>query len=377
LFLHLDCQHYLGDRPCRFARLCEACPHYAPMGPRVLIIKLGALGDVVRTASLLQGMAKWPEPPHVTWVTSPAALPLVQRMPGVARAIPFTAEALARFDVEQFDIVFSLDKEAEPCSLAMRAHARERKGVGLSRYGTPFPLNEEAGYYFRLGLDNPEKFFVNRKSYQQLLFEALGLPYAGEDYRVVPREEDRQAAAARFAAAGVPAGGPLIGINAGAGKVFAHKAWREEGYVELIGLLRAAHTRAAFVMLGGRDETELMTRIAAAAGGPAASVFNPGSDLPMGEFIAAIERCDVVVSGDTLAMHLALATGRRSVAIFGPTCEQEIDLYGRGEKIVTTIECAPCYLRACEKSPHCQDLIPAARVAAAAGRQLDAASITN
>lgn len=61
-------------------------------------------------------------------------------------------------------------------------------------------------------------------------------------------------------------------------------------------------------------------------------------------------------------MHLALATGRRSVAIFGPTCEQEIETYGRGVKLVTPIGCAPCYKRACDKSPHCQDLIPAGQV---------------
>jgi heptosyltransferase-2 len=72
-------------------------------------------------------------------------------------------------------------------------------------------------------------------------------------------------------------------------------------------------------------------------------------------------------------MHLAVATGRRTVAIFGPTCAQEIDLFGRGEKIVSPIDCAPCYLRACDKAPHCQDMIPAARVLEALLRQLTAA----
>ena len=115
-----------------------------------------------------------------------------------------------------------------------------------------------------------------------------------------------------------------------------------------------------------------MARIATAAAG--APVFNPGSDLPMGVFTAAVERCAVLVSGDTLAMHLALATGRRSVAIFGPTCEQEIDLFGRGEKIITSAPCSPCYLRSCDLDPHCQDLISALQVAEAVQKQLNHAS---
>ncbi len=50
--LELDCRHYRGDRPCD-AKVQGVCPrdcaHYAPMGQRILIIKFGALGDVIRS----------------------------------------------------------------------------------------------------------------------------------------------------------------------------------------------------------------------------------------------------------------------------------------------------------------------------------------
>src|SRR5687767_3245003 len=106
MFLHLDCRHYRGDRPCRFERLCEECPHYDPMGRRILIIKLGALGDVVRTAALLPGLQRFTEElPHITWLTSPDAIPLVERMKGVDRVLPFTPEALLPLDIEKFDWV--------------------------------------------------------------------------------------------------------------------------------------------------------------------------------------------------------------------------------------------------------------------------------
>lgn len=368
MFLHLDCRHYLGDRPCRFARLCEGCPHYEPMGPRVLIIKLGALGDVVRTAALLPALAAWPEPPYVTWLTSPAALPLVQRMPGVHRALPFTAETLAHLELEHFDTVLSLDKEPAPCAVAMRVKAESRLGMGLSRYGTVYPLNENCDYYFQLGLDNEEKFHRNQRSYPALLFEALGMEYAGERYTMALTAADRTHAEGKLAGLGAPAGVRWVGINPGAGAVFANKAWRESGYVELIGALARRRSDLAFLLLGGPDEAELIARITRAAGG--APVFSAGSDNPLGGFAALIERCAVLVSGDTLAMHLALALGRRVVAIFGPTCAQEIDTFGLGEKLVTPLECGPCYLRRCDRRPSCMDAIATAAVEAAVVRQL-------
>ncbi|MEN6627018.1 MAG: glycosyltransferase family 9 protein [Candidatus Sumerlaeia bacterium] len=345
-------------------RLCEGCPSYEPMGRRVLIIKLAALGDVVRTACLIPGLRDSSDPPHITWLTSRAAMPLVERMPGVDRVLEFNAEALAHLELEHFAIVISLDKEPGPASVAMRVQAEKKLGVGVSRYGTVFPLNSEAHYYFRLGLDNDEKFHGNRKSYPELVYEALGMEYAGQGYTIAPTEADRRAAAGLLDAAGLREGRALVGINPGAGRVFARKAWREDGWVEVINQLALRRPDVSVVLLGGPDEAELMGRIQEKAHRASSQtpVLLPGSSYDLGTFAALVERCAVVASGDTLAMHLALATGRKSVAIFGPTCQQEIEMYGRGVKITTPIGCAPCYRRGCDVSPSCQDLIPASQV---------------
>jgi heptosyltransferase-2 len=60
------------------------------------------------------------------------------------------------------------------------------------------------------------------------------------------------------------------------------------------------------------------------------------------------------------------------VALFGSTCAQEIDLYGRGEKIVTGVECSPCYLKKCPIGEICLDDIKFEDVFAALARQLQA-----
>jgi heptosyltransferase-2 len=69
-----------------------------------------------------------------------------------------------------------------------------------------------------------------------------------------------------------------------------------------------------------------------------------------------------VVTGDTTAMHLAIGLKKKVIALFGPTCAQEIELYDRGEKVVSSIHCAPCYRRKCEVSPNCMEAITAEEV---------------
>lgn len=371
IFLHLDCRYYRGDRPCEFKRECRGCPHYHPMGPRVLIIKLGALGDVVRTGSILQGLRQLTiEEPWVTWVTSAAAADLVRRMPGVHQVMIYGEEAINRIRVEKFDYVLSLDKEPGPTSLAMTANADIRKGIGLSRYGTPFPLTDDAHHYFELGLNDDLKFRRNTLSYQQLIFEALGMTYNGERFRIELTEGDKRAADARLRDLGAdPASTRLIGFNPGAGGVFAYKAWREEGYIAAARELLADKPDHAVLLLGGDREQGVLQRIQAAL--PGMKVFNGGTDNTLGEFTALIDRCSVLVCGDTLAMHLAIAREVPFVAMFGPTCEQEIDTFGRGIKIKSPIECSPCYLRTCDRSPTCQDMIRESEVVAAVRQLLE------
>ncbi len=77
----LDCRYFLGDRPCRFKRVCEGCDQYSPMGKRILIVKLAAIGDVLRTTPLLSGLKRAYPQSHITWVADREALPLLKNNP--------------------------------------------------------------------------------------------------------------------------------------------------------------------------------------------------------------------------------------------------------------------------------------------------------
>jgi heptosyltransferase-2 len=56
-------------------------------------------------------------------------------------------------------------------------------------------------------------------------------------------------------------------------------------------------------------------------------------------------------------MHLAISMRTPVVALFGPTCGQEVEMYGRGRKITSPKPCGPCYRRECRETPTCMDEI--------------------
>ncbi len=364
----LDCRYYIGDRPCRFQRDCPGCPHYSPQGDRILILKTGALGDVLRTTILLGGIKRQFPDSHITWVTAPSAVPLVPRS-FVDRVWPVSSETLARLQVESFDLVLSLDKEPEVAALAMLAKAREKRGMGVDERGAVFPLNREMAYYFRLGLDNHLKFHVNRRTYPDLLAEAIRIPYdpALDDYHLDISEKDREEARRILIQQGLEPGRPVVGINSGAGGVFVNKDWTFFGYLDLIRELD--REKIPVVLLGGDRESRRVSELHRTL--KSSYVKDVGTQHSLGVFAALAERCRVIVTGDTLGMHVGLAVGSRVIAIFGSTQPHEIEMFGRGEKVVTPIECAPCYRRSCDIHPSCMERIRPETVMDAVRRQLD------
>jgi heptosyltransferase-2 len=123
-------------------------------------------------------------------------------------------------------------------------------------------------------------------------------------------------------------------------------------------------------LLGGPQERERNREILEQAGGAA---IDGGTDNSLLRFAALVKGCDVILSGDTTCMHLAIALKKRTVIFFGATCSQEIDLYNRGEKIVATIPCSPCYLKAgtCPINEQCMEEISVDEVLTALKRQLE------
>lgn len=327
------------------------------MGFRILVIKLGAMGDVLRTTPLLPALKGRHTESHISWLTDKVSLDLLKFNPDIDRLLPFSYESILMLEEEEFDMVICLDKEPRASALAMRIKAGVKQGFGLSRYGTIFPLNRESGYAFRLGIDDNLKFSENKKSYQEIIFEAAGLPYNKEEYVLNPSPSSVEYAEKLLDKIGIKKNDRIIGISPGAGQVFANKAWTIDGYVELVDRVNSqdhGERGIKILLLGGPGEVEINRIIKKRV---KTTLYDSGCDNTLPQFIGIIDRCDMVISGDTLTMHLGIGLKKQVLAIFGPTCPEEIELYGRGEKVVSTIDCAPCYKNSCTLNDNCMTSI--------------------
>ena len=364
--LKADCRHFRNDKPCRFGCGCEGCRHYEPMGKRILIVKLDAIGDVARTTPLLEPLRRTYSPCHITWLVAPMAEDLLKGNPRVDVLLSYRAESLEALRIQKFDLVLSLDKTPRATAVATWANAPEKFGFGLSEYGTIFPFNPESEYALALGLDDDLKFRRNKKTYQEIVFACCKLPYRGEEYALDLPAEARAYAAEKLKQWATAEDETVIGLNLGGGSAFANKMWEPPKCIEFIRALNDA-LDCKVLLLGAERERERIERILAQAPD---NVLSAGTDNTIRQFQALLGCCDAVVTGDSLGMHLAIAEKRPVVALFGPTCPQEIELYGRGERIVSPVDCAPCYRSCCKKSPTCMETIEPSAVVEAVRRLL-------
>lgn len=344
-----DCRHYRGDKPCAQNRLCEGCTAYEPYTNRVAVIKIGALGDVIRTLCILPELRRRMPQAQITWVTSAAAMRMLAGHPMIDRLVEFTPSSQLALAAERFDLLISLDKEPGPCALAMTLAAGEKLGIGASPFGTPIPLNHQALDYFNLGLSDELKFRLNRKSYPRLVHEALGWEYDGQEYSLPLDEKAAAQVAGDLESVGFSEDRPRLGINVGAGAVFANKMWPVDRIAHLVGELHRRHPEIQVMLLGGQAEESLLADLHARL----PFTLHAGARNDEQRFIALVDACDALFTGDTMAMHVAIARQRGVIAFFGPTCQQEIDLFGRGEKLIAHTPCSPCYKKTCDHNDHC------------------------
>lgn len=344
--LNLDCRYFIGEKPCIHNRLCDGCEHYTPFGKKILIIKLGAMGDVIRTTPLLRAIEARHNPCHVTWIVEKGSAIFLENNPRIHRVLEYSLETAMRIQIEQFDSVYSLDKTIAATSLATLAQAPQKFGFGFSPVGNIYPLTPEAEYSFSLGMSDQIKFVENEKTYQRDIFDAAGFGnVAYGEYDLPMCNFNLAAGAERFGSLDSIRGKKVVGLNTGAGEVFKTKRYWKDHFISLIHKL-AERGDIAILLLGGPSEVE-RNRYIRSTCTDVPNLIDTGCDNSLADFMGILNLCDVVVTGDTLALHLAVALKKRVIALFGSTCAQEIDLYGRGEKIVSLPECAPCYKKDC------------------------------
>lgn len=353
LVLHTDCKFFRGDLPCKphkeFGVHCDGCEHYTARTEKILIIKLGAIGDVIRTTPLLERV--WQEHPSaaIWWLTrSPEMVPS-----SVDKVLPFTLESILLLQNTEFDLLFNLDKDAEACALALQIQATTKRGFILQD-GKPAPVDADAVHKYHTGLfDDINK--ANAKSYPQEIFEICGWEFNGEQYILE---------APAHKAWNIPSEGkPIIGLNTGCGGRWTSRLWAEERWEQLVAALQ----REGYcpLLLGGEQEHEKNSRLAARTGAAYLGYFS------LREFTSLMNQCDAVVTAVTMAMHLAIGLKKPLILFVNIFNPHEFELYGRGEILTPEHPCTCFFQATCSNAEYqCMEHISVERVVGAVGRSL-------
>jgi len=328
-----DCRHFKGEMPCAphktSAVHCGDCPHYDPLHERILIIKLGAIGDVIRTTPLLRVIKEKYPKSQISWLTR---FPEILPESWIDRILGDNSDALALLNAAEFDWLINLDKDALAIGLSETVRANRKTGFTLDRWGRCVPFDEEeARKKWLTGIwDDVNQ--SNTMHYMEEIFRICGFEFKGEEYIL----EDMYESPAPW---NFSANKSRIGLNTGCGGRWTSRLWPEKHWIELAKHLKDAGHEV--VLLGGEQEHDKNQRIAKAAG-----VVYPGH-YNLKTFIHLVNQMDLVVTAVTMAMHVAIGLKKKLVLFNNIFNSNEFYLYHRGLILAPSMDC-DCYF-----SPEC------------------------
>jgi heptosyltransferase-2 len=285
------------------------------MEKRVLIIKLGycetlvnedgftpSLGDVFRHTVLLHRYSN----DLVTWLTTESAVPLLADNPYISELLIHNAASMAFLRTREFDEIVCIEKSPTICQFADTIKAGTRRGFGWDGEKIyVHPLAQSAA-----DIANGKDHFL---PIQALLYQMVGDYWRGEDYvlgykpQYIPPYD--------------------VGFNYRVGSKWPTKSWPISNWIKLENMLERKGLTVSWQK--GQDNLE--------------------------RYMDWINAGSLIITCDSLGMHLGLALGKQLIALFGPTPSNGIYMYGRGEIIKASGACgdAPCMKAECTKDSIC------------------------
>jgi len=333
--IKLNCRHFRGDIPCKPNKLYGAhcvddegndCKYYDPIKEKILIIKLGAVGDVIRTTPLLSYLKTHYPKAKIYWLTyTPIVVPKE-----VDVILEYKAENIEFLKSVNFDFVFNLDKDKDACALTNQINSKIKKGFILKE-GAPYPADDDGIHKYFTGLFD-DISLRNTKSYPEEIFEMCGFRYSGEKYLLSNFEQYKDDW-------NIDKTKKVIGLNTGCGGRWTSRLWADNNWISLAkGLV---NHNFEVILLGGEQEDKKNTVFAETSGGKYFGHFQ------LDKFINLVDQCDLVVTGVTMAMHITLGLQKKIVLFNNIFNKNEFELFGLGEIIEPEKKCKCFYSPVC------------------------------
>jgi len=313
---------------------------------RILIIKIGALGDVVRTSFIAQALNdKYKtKNPKIFWLTDEKARFIFINNPYVQRVI--NTENKESLRGIKFDLVINLEEDNESCKFASSLNSREIIGF-IYKNGKIIPTTTAKEWFDMSALgEKPKNNLLkkqNKKTHRQIMAEIIKVdPEKYEPFLRLTNKQ-RRIADAFLRRYHLSRTDLIIGINTGSAERWP-KQLSIKKTVQLIDKLYRKY-KPSILLFGGPNEVERNKEILKLTKVP---VIHTGCGNDLLEFPALISVCSLFVTTDTLGLHVALALKRKTICLIGPTSPAEIDMYGLGYRIIAKSQCICCYKRDCK-----------------------------
>ncbi len=320
---------------------------------RILIVKLGSIGDIVHTLPALAALRRAMPHAEISWVVERQSSEILRDNPLLDRLIEVDTKALRRglmsgetlraprqqlrrLRASAFDVALDFQGLLKSASIARLSGAR--RVFGYSRAGLREPAS---ALFLSKTVAVPKQTHVIRKSLL-LLQGALDIPVPDVfsfPIRVTAKDE------AEAQQVSANAGGNYAILNPGGG--WPTKLWSAERFGKLADLLWENYGISSLITYGP-GEQELAENVRRSSVSGKAQPVN----LSLKGFYSLARDARVYVGGDTGPTHIAVAAGTPIVGLFGPT-EWWRNGSPRPEDICVErndIDCrVDCHRRSCSK----------------------------
>ncbi len=347
----------------------------ATLAPRkVLIVLLGAIGDVTRALPLAVRIKQaWPTS-ELVWAVEPTSAPLLEKHEAIDRAIVFERHRgftayisfLRELRRERFDVVLDLQRHLKSGFTSFSTRAETRVGF--------HPKNAKEGNWLFNNRYIPRvENFSAKIAHYQLFGDLLGIaPTEPLEFGLRPTaEESREAEeflTSEAHGSNVSLPSPANRIAFILGSSWPSRFWPEKHYVELADELYRGFGIIA-LLLGARSEREIGASLAREV--PHA-VLNLVEKTTLRSLVPLFSRVRVAIGSDSGPMHIAAAVGIPVISLWGSTSPHRSAPYGSEHLVLQSpIGCSPCYRRICPGlGTLCMKLIPPRAALAAIAREV-------
>jgi len=326
---------------------------------KILVLRLSAVGDVIRTLPAVKALKERCPSSQITWVVEEPSKNFLESQPELDDVVLFprkrwtqgirsprawwrTAKEMNQWVKElrrrQFDVVLDFHGILKSGVLSLLSGSPRRIGFDWRS------SKEGSSLFSNVKVELPNEG-ITRYQRGFYLLKGLGfdVPHTSGPLSIPPR--DREYVDSFFSQLLVPPSRPLIAIHPGTSLNYGSKRWMPDRYAQLADRL-TREIQGTVVFTWGPGELPLVEEMRKAMTAP--SILAPPTEslTQLGE---VFKRCNLYIGGDTGPTLIASMMGVPVVIIYGPTDPFLYEPVGKHTNVMKEVGCNPCRKRSCKE----------------------------